>query len=83
MEGFFNSLLPEALKNYRFPPAKTKAPEFTFRYLELESMKSWGLTPTEWAKLDMNDKAEIMAFEHVLGLHQMYIHEEAKKDTGD
>ncbi len=79
MESTFDELLPERLKNYPFPKRKgKKAPKFSWRYMQLETAMDWGKTPDEFDNLEVETRAEMMAFTHVQRLHEAYIVEEAK-----
>lgn len=44
----------------------------SYRFREVETAKSWGLTPSQWDELGEFDKAEMLAYESTLGLMKMY-----------
>ena len=72
-------MLPERLKNYPFPKrAGKKTPQFSWRYVQLETAKDWGVTPDAFDKLEWDVRGEMMAFDHVQRLHEAYQYEEAK-----
>jgi hypothetical protein len=50
--------------------------------MQLEAAKSWGMPPDEFDKLEVEVRAEMMAFDHVQHLHEAYIVEEAKPAGG-
>lgn len=78
LSSFFDELLPERLKNYQFPKGKKNAPKFSWRYMQLETAKEWGMTPEGFDKLEVETRAEMMAFNHVHRLHEAFVVEEAK-----
>ena len=49
--------------------------------MQLEVAKEWGLIPSQWDNADIDDRAEMMAFNHVQNLHKVYLHEESKSGT--
>jgi hypothetical protein len=44
-------------------------------------MKAWNKAPGEWAKLDLEEQAEMIAFDQVDNMLSSYHYEEAKKDA--
>lgn len=83
MGTIFEQLLPDRLKDYPFPQQKGKKhPKFSWRYMQLDTAKDWGRTPDEFDKLEVDVRAEMMAFSHVQRLHEAYVVEEAKISSG-
>ena len=79
MESTFDELLPDRLRDYKFPDkGGKKAPKFTWRYMQLETAKAWTVPPDEFDKLEIDVRAEMMAFDHVQRLYEAYVVEEAK-----
>lgn len=49
--------------------------------MQLETARDWGKSPDEFDKLEPEVRAEMMAFDHVHRLHEIYTMEEAKRET--
>lgn len=50
------------MDNWVPKPAKYRLPTMTWRFLELETAKEWGMSPWKYDELDGREKAEMMAF---------------------
>ena len=70
--------MPDRFRAYTFPKPGKKAPKFCWRYMQLEVAKEWGLTPSQWDNVDIDGRAEMLAFNHVQNLHKVFLHEESK-----
>lgn len=49
------------------------------RFAELETAKAWGLTPAQWDDEPEESRAEMVAFEQVMGGMQMFQEYEAER----
>ncbi len=74
-------IVPQEVQEHTFKPAKYKLPTIGLRYRELSTAMEWGLTPSQFDKLDDNERAEMVAFSMVRKAVESYHYEKACPET--
>lgn len=54
--------MPPEVASWQQKPSTYVLPTPSWRYLELETAKEWGLPPGQWDALENMEKAEMMGF---------------------